>query len=741
MDFENGFEEASTDGSRVLSASGATLHVSGGVGGQGGRGGQNGGAGGNGEGPVFNFSRAERLIVHVNDSALGNSRTLASAIDSGPRAISLCELNLQQEVFRRAVYLDRSQVNSRRHERIVVKRYCTAELENRKQMTVLYLPVWKQPARDRDKTVASFSGNRPAATASIMTVTTSKRGNTTDPTVTVTVASIQGGTVVFHEGENAEEELQRHVVKHMKFRGYDVGKVMFSSRRAQAPRSGPPRRAESAAPRSGSGVENPGRPGRRPKHNTSHKKGKEIIFNTSYSSKHSELFGAPQLSVGMAIFALTGRKQRKKGGNIIFLYGIVQCKNIHASIFYDALIPLNDIWQRSSQQSPMLPCYIYASTRSEFKVASHYFERCFGSTLYNYHEICAEGPFSNSVSMEFALTTTVRFRAVYNTAGQHNLDSPLAIAPTLDTVCHTNGCLIPHWDAFLNNDRVPVHTTGNGWDRWGSAAEHLQTSFPVSEILNQEETGLSILVFERSSDFSGTWLSQANFIFNGLGVFSKAYNNYALLTAVFFDINLKLNPQSARSTDWYSSNAFLFLCPPESYRVGPASFKCPECVGYWSFDPSGVDRLSEAKACELGFPAIYVSMRSWGQGWSDTIYTGLRQFHQGKGFDPDSQDLARHLGYPLYQLYSDHEKSLNVDPGGEAHIEEASSTDPDHRVDEDKQDNLDMVQDEESESVSKSGALDEDSEDMVASSSMKMLALIQLSLILASAVLGLNGLL
>ncbi|KAK7015590.1 hypothetical protein R3P38DRAFT_3361793 [Favolaschia claudopus] len=83
------------------------------------------------------------------------------------------------------------------------------------KLSILYLPVWKQPSRDRDKTVALFSGNRPAgcrlisstkgqklffvlrhdffkATASIVTVTTSKRGNTTDPTVTVTVAPIQG---------------------------------------------------------------------------------------------------------------------------------------------------------------------------------------------------------------------------------------------------------------------------------------------------------------------------------------------------------------------------------------------------------------------------------------------------------------------------------------------------------------------------------------------------------------------
>ncbi|KAF7353337.1 hypothetical protein MSAN_01521900 [Mycena sanguinolenta] len=39
--------------------------------------------------------------------------------------------------------------------------------------------------------------------------------------------------------------------------------------------------------------------------------------------------------------------------------------------------------------------------------------------------------------------------------------------------------------------------------------------------------------------------------------------------------------------------------------------------------------------------------------WDNSVYEGLRRFHQGKGFDPDSQDLARHLGYPLFELSSD----------------------------------------------------------------------------------------
>ncbi|KAF8214496.1 hypothetical protein K438DRAFT_1749605 [Mycena galopus ATCC 62051] len=41
-----------------------------------------------------------------------------------------------------------------------------------------------------------------------------------------------------------------------------------------------------------------------------------------------------------------------------------------------------------------------------------------------------------------------------------------------------------------------------------------------------------------------------------------------------------------------------------------------------------------------------------GYSWDKTVYAGLRQFHQAKGFrvDPDSQEVARYLGESLYQL-------------------------------------------------------------------------------------------
>ncbi|KAJ6528969.1 hypothetical protein B0H19DRAFT_899716, partial [Mycena capillaripes] len=71
---------------------------------------------------------------------------------------------------------------------------------------------------------------------------------------------------------------------------------------------------------------------------------------------------------------------------------------------------------------------------------------------------------------------------------------------------------------------------------------------------------------------------------------------------------------------------------------------------YWSLDQSGVDCLSAEEAAEFGFPSIQLTAMVLGYSWDDNFYSGVRQFHRAKGFDPDSQEVARHLGYPLFQL-------------------------------------------------------------------------------------------
>jgi hypothetical protein len=61
-------------------------------------------------------------------------------------------------------------------------------------------------------------------------------------------------------------------------------------------------------------------------------------------------------------------------------------------------------------------------------------------------------------------------------------------------------------------------------------------------------------------------------------------------------------------------------------------------------------RLTSEEADNLGFPSITLTTTIPGYSYDASVYAGLRRFHEGKGFDPDSQDVARHLDLPLIEL-------------------------------------------------------------------------------------------
>lgn len=48
-----------------------------------------------------------------------------------------------------------------------------------------------------------------------------------------------------------------------------------------------------------------------------------------------------------------------------------------------------------------------------------------------------------------------------------------------------------------------------------------------------------------------------------------------------------------------------------------------------------------------------LSLEIQGTFWDASVYAGLRQFYQAKGFNPDNQDVARYLGHPLYQFINE----------------------------------------------------------------------------------------
>ncbi|KAJ7477920.1 hypothetical protein B0H11DRAFT_2424403, partial [Mycena galericulata] len=137
------------------------------------------------------------------------------------------------------------------------------------------------------------------------------------------------------------------------------------------------------------------------------------------------------------------------------------------------------------------------------------------------------------------------------------------------------------------------------------------------------------------------WLSQANHVSNQLQITSD-YEEYRWIEEIQFDCYL---PKTL-------PNGYLFLCPLKNLQTpDKAGFQLTRCQAYWSLNPSGTYKLSVEEALSLGFPApVPLEIKLRVRDWGEREYTGLRQFHQAKGFDPDSQDVARHLGYPLYQV-------------------------------------------------------------------------------------------
>jgi hypothetical protein len=97
-------------------------------------------------------------------------------------------------------------------------------------------------------------------------------------------------------------------------------------------------------------------------------------------------------------------------------------------------------------------------------------------------------------------------------------------------------------------------------------------------------------------------------------------------------------------------DGYLFICSSADFQTGRGSFRWPDRPAYWSLDCTGSEPLSAEEASCLGFPSIQLTTRIGVKFWDETVYAGVRKFHAAKGFDPDSQDVARELGYPLYEL-------------------------------------------------------------------------------------------
>ncbi|KAJ6512476.1 hypothetical protein C8R45DRAFT_322286 [Mycena sanguinolenta] len=396
-----------------------------------------------------------------------------------------------------------------------------------------------------------------------------------------------------------------------------------------------------------------------------------------------------RLDVTVAVYQGAGAKQEWRRDiaryrqirhpNIVQLFGAASCGDVHAAVFHDDLIPLEhfeDLYRHSHFSRVYIIAYAGTGFQTVYDyfrtILRHYLGECTflirrstgrlcldivpgdgylpgypsllgrpAATLKEFHFLAgenSEGTVIDSLTLKqyhkisywelpvvrwtsISTSATVNLGSVYRCPSHDTFDDVAEIAWLPNAKLSSNPRWYVSWIGLSSGELM-----ANGWTR-------LQPN---------DIAGTQVWV-EFSIYNDKFWLSQANHIFTTLGILSN-FQDYVLVKRVYFNLRLAIHSEETVPT------GFLFLCRPEDFRTGKSSVKWPDCPAYWSLNPSGAEQLAPEDAIGLGFPSFSITTRVRGYSWDASLYAGLRQFHQAKGFDPDSQDVARHLGHKLYQV-------------------------------------------------------------------------------------------
>ncbi|KAF7353275.1 hypothetical protein MSAN_01515400 [Mycena sanguinolenta] len=362
--------------------------------------------------------------------------------------------------------------------------------------------------------------------------------------------------------------------------------------------------------------------------------------------------------------------------NIIQLYGLVSAKRLYAMVFHDELIPY-DQFLRRFEHSSVLTTYIIAYCQimkdTEFNEASDYIADVFRDSLIDSSvwirsatgELCLDlaqgGPSMgsrfqrwwwpdrrrdmirlenlslNAPDSEDMIISSLREDQYYKLCSQlpiaqsqyFQVSTEHPIGPGIFQLDSQYGTqcvriteplqILPqelHWDNYTGG--TPGELLPNSWIRLNFHG--------TSESALQFELRLSFLSYE----IQKAWLAQANRIFAELEEEARV-EDYVCISYLQFSLRI--------ANKHHIPEGYLFACPPRDFHTSTESnanlYQWPACPAYWSLDPSGADCLRMEDANNLGFPAIHI----------ETVV--------GKGFNPESQEVARQLGYPLFEVLSD----------------------------------------------------------------------------------------
>ncbi|KAJ7906963.1 hypothetical protein B0H13DRAFT_1880111 [Mycena leptocephala] len=370
--------------------------------------------------------------------------------------------------------------------------------------------------------------------------------------------------------------------------------------------------------------------------------------------------------------------------NVVQMFGAASSGGVRATFFHGDLIPYHHFLDLH-RHSPILTVYIKGFCLTEFSGLKEYFTSAFQTDLYDFNctfwirrstgQLCADlipSDFTlcyfwnygrptrgmrqvislnvpNMEAMVIESLTLEEFHAMcaWDLARGRAWTFPTRRTVHFGAVVVSSGSDMAYFDEIVFSSNITSHARWkivkrpdtNAPGTQGKVTEDGWTRFDSGDV---SDNRIQLRLDLRMEQHSKSWLSQANHIFSRLGIASD-FTDYALVQ------HASLNIIISEAVE-HPPSGYLFVCPEKDLQTGPSSFKLPDCPAYWSLNPSGAERLSPEEAAELGFPSIRLSTIIYSDRWDTDVYDGLRQFYRAKGFDPDSQDVAQHLGYPLYQL-------------------------------------------------------------------------------------------
>ncbi|KAJ7644750.1 hypothetical protein FB45DRAFT_299366 [Roridomyces roridus] len=380
--------------------------------------------------------------------------------------------------------------------------------------------------------------------------------------------------------------------------------------------------------------------------------------------------------------------------NLLQLYGITTSGRIHALIFHDDVVPWRDFHQQYNT-SHFYQVFFFINMNTQIQVASQHVQHILGRKLCRTD--CSVWIRPSKGVLHIGLTPPESKATSLDTSDHQH--TPL-LAP------FSSFLNPPHASELMRSISLESYHDLCHWDlsyyRWFTAptgmqiqlgyivyvpnlaegASKLDGAFPIAGIPDvSAATGLwgredahvdeywhpimfdkgtsmlpetgwirvhSACVVDRYSLYSGVdpsllkaWMAQASHIFASLEIRMNR-EEYVFLRAAQWLMHF------SGSVDDLPPG-YLFLCPPNQF-TSDRPYQVPDFPAYWSLDPSGSERLTPEEAGRMGFPELQLVVKICGIFGMDDFYTGMREFHAAKGYDPGALDVANDLGYPLYQL-------------------------------------------------------------------------------------------